>query len=380
MSNLFVWKEQLQTIYARQAKYIDKSLQFILGLFVFGFINVNIGYMKTASQPIATVALALICALLPLILMVILAATLILLHLYTLAMPIAIVVGAIFVLMFIFYFRLTPKKAIILLLTPLAFALKVPYVIPIAYGLVGTPIYAIPIACGTMVYYILAYVKTSATTITSSSVDGMIGKITVFAKQIFQNKEMFIIIIAFVLCLLTVYAIHKLSVDHAWTIAIASGAMVNIIAIIAGNSTFDIKTAYGALIFGNILAVVIALVLEFFVFTVDYSRTEHLEFEDDEYYYYVKAIPKISVAAPEKMVKRINERQETAAINVSEVERIAKTPSSQNKGEKSTPVRKSSAIKRADEQKRVTAKSVALNHEKANDALLKKSLREELRR
>lgn len=380
MSNLFVWKEQLQTIYARQAKYIDKSLQFILGLFVFGFINVNIGYMKTASQPIATVALALICALLPLILMVILAATLILLHLYTLAMPIAIVVGTIFVLMFIFYFRLTPKKAIILLLTPLAFALKVPYVIPIAYGLVGTPIYAIPIACGTMVYYILAYVKTSATTITSSSVDGMIGKITVFAKQIFQNKEMFIIIIAFVLCLLTVYAIHKLSVDHAWTIAIASGAMVNIIAIIAGNSTFDIKTAYGALIFGNILAVVIALVLEFFVFTVDYSRTEHLEFEDDEYYYYVKAIPKISVAAPEKMVKRINERQETAAINVSEVERIAKTPSSQNKGERSTPVRKSSAIKRADEQKRVTAKSVALNHEKANDALLKKSLREELRR
>ena len=380
MSNLFVWKEQLQTIYARQAKYIDKSLQFILGLFVFGFINVNIGYMKMASQPIATVALALICALLPLILMVILAATLILLHLYTLAMPIAIVVGTIFVLMFIFYFRLTPKKAIILLLTPLAFALKVPYVIPIAYGLVGTPIYAIPIACGTMVYYILAYVKTSATTITSSSVDGMIGKITVFAKQIFQNKEMFIIIIAFVLCLLTVYAIHKLSVDHAWTIAIASGAMVNIIAIIAGNSTFDIKTAYGALIFGNILAVVIALVLEFFVFTVDYSRTEHLEFEDDEYSYYVKAIPKISVAAPEKMVKRINERQETAAINVSEVERIAKTPSSQNKGERSTPVRKSSAIKRADEQKRVTAKSVALNHEKANDALLKKSLREELRR
>lgn len=36
-----------------------------------------------------------------------------------------------------------------------------------------------------------------------------------------------------------------------------------------------------------------------------------MQFEDDEYYYYVKAIPKAGVAAPEMSVKHINERQET---------------------------------------------------------------------
>ena len=38
--------------------------------------------------------------------------------------------------------------------------------------------------------------------------------------------------------------------------------------------------------------------------------------EDDEYYYYVKAVPKVGVAVPEKKVKRIteNQPQETTVI------------------------------------------------------------------
>ena len=40
----------------------------------------------------------------------------------------------------------------------------------------------------------------------------------------------------------------------------------------------------------------------------DSTRTEHLEFEDDEYPYYVKAVPKIGVTVPEKSVKHINEK------------------------------------------------------------------------
>ena len=37
------------------------------------------------------------------------------------------------------------------------------------------------------------------------------------------------------------------------------------------------------------MAAVAGLVLELFLFSVDYARSERLQFEDDEYYYYVKA-------------------------------------------------------------------------------------------
>ena len=64
------------------------------------------------------------------------------------------------------------------------------------------------------------------------------------------------------------------------------------------------------MILSSILAIVIALVARILFFSVDYSRAEHLQFEDEEYYYYVKAVPKVAVSVPEKTVKKINARQE----------------------------------------------------------------------
>ena len=46
--------------------------------------------------------------------------------------------------------------------------------------------------------------------------------------------------------------------------------------------------------------------LKMFVISEDYSRSEHLQFEDDEYYYYVKAIPKRYVSVKAKTVKKIS--------------------------------------------------------------------------
>ena len=45
------------------------------------------------------------------------------------------------------------------------------------------------------------------------------------------------------------------------------------------------------------------------VFGVDYTRTEYVQFEDDDYYYYVKAVPKMTVATPEFKVQKINARK-----------------------------------------------------------------------
>ena len=66
-----------------------------------------------------------------------------------------------------------------------------------------------------------------------------------------------------------------------------------------------------------VLGAVTGLVLELLFFSVRViSRTENIQFEDDEYYYYVKAVPKVGVAVPEKKVKRIteNQPQETTVI------------------------------------------------------------------
>jgi hypothetical protein len=68
---------------------------------------------------------------------------------------------------------------------------------------------------------------------------------------------------------------------------------------------YNIELSIVGLIVGSIVAVLIAKLVEFFAFNVDYSRTELVQFEDDEYYYYVKAVPKNTVATPQKRVKTI---------------------------------------------------------------------------
>ena len=151
----------------------------------------------------------------------------------------------------------------------------------------------------------------------------MLTQATKYVQQVFQNKEMWIIIVAFIICFFVVFTLRRTSMDHAWKVAIVAGAVANVIVIVAGDIALGVHTSYGTLIGGNIGAIVIGLILELFLFSVDYARSENLQFEDDEYYYYVKAIPKVSVATPEKTVKRINERQETEIIDTETVRKKA---------------------------------------------------------
>jgi len=307
MSGIFVLREQLQNLYAKHSIIVDKALQFILAFFTFFFINNNIGFVKAASSSMITFVLAVICTFLPLVFTVLFAAVLILVHMYGLSLGALAVVAVVFIIMFSFYFRFTSKRAIIVLLVPVAFFLKIPYVIPIALGLVASPVTIIPMVCGTVIYYMVNYLKSSASAI--SGMDNIVEELNMVTQQILANKEIWVNVIAFTLCVFVVYTLRRMSFDQARSAAVITGAVINIIVIVVGSVTFSVSVQYAWLLFGSVISVLLAFILELFVFSVDYSRSERLEYEDDDYYYYVKAIPKISVAAPEKTVKRINERQ-----------------------------------------------------------------------
>ena len=68
----------------------------------------------------------------------------------------------------------------------------------------------------------------------------------------------------------------------------------------------DANISFFGVIVGTVVAAALMLVVEFFAFNVDYSRTEKVQFEDDEYYYYVKAVPKVILSTPDRRVKKIN--------------------------------------------------------------------------
>lgn len=327
MQKLFEMKGYLTKYYAKYSKIVDKTIQFVLALLTFIFINQNIGFSDIIANPIMTIVLSLICMLLPMPMIVILATIVTIVQVVTVSVGMAIVFLILFVVLYAFYFRFAPGKALILLLTPIAFMFQIPVVIPIVFGLVGSPICILPITAGTVIYYTIDYVKTNGSLFTSVGDMDLLTQIGTYVQAIFANREMWCVIIAFVVCLLLVYSVRRLSVDYAWEIAIIAGTLGNINVMAYGYIVMDIQLSYVSLIVGSLVGILIALLLKFLVFSVDYTRTEYLQFEDDEYYYYVKAVPKAAVAIPEKTVKRINERQKTGMIDseqVVELEKMAK--------------------------------------------------------
>lgn len=319
MDGVFVIKGKLQELYARHSIIFDKGVQFILALLVFYLINNNVGFMKVAASPVVTLALSVICTFFPVIITVIAATALILVHMYSVSIAVLGVTAVVFLVMYIFYFRLTPKMAIVVLLMPAAFAFKIPFAVPLAYALVSTPICMVAVVCGTIVYFMMEYVKKAAPGLSGKGLSGIMSQSSEYLKQVFQDKEMWIITAAFLIAFLVAYTIRKQSVNHAWKLASVAGVIVNAVVNIVGDIVLGVHTSYTSLAAGSAAAFVIGLLLELMFFAVDYTKSESLQYEDDEYFYYVKAVPKLSVATPEKTVKRINGRRETEIMDTESV-------------------------------------------------------------
>lgn len=311
MTTLLVAKQILMTLYSRYEVYITPLLKFLTALITLLLINSRVGYMDSIDKMTVVLIVALMCSFMPMNFIVVMAALFVMLHIYTFSLECVLVVGVGFLLMFLLYLRFSPKDTLVVVLMPICFILKIPYVVPLAMGLIGTPASMVSVVCGVIVYYMLHFVTQNGSAIAAitgdeSSVKFSVAKFKFVVDGILNNKEMAVTVMAFAITVLIVYLIRRLSIDYAWTIAMAAGAVVNLMILLIGDLMFDTNVALLGVILGNIVAVFLTVVLQFFVFNVDYSRTEKVQFEDDEYYYYVKAVPKVVVSRAEKKVKQIN--------------------------------------------------------------------------
>lgn len=307
MSALLEMREKLRDIYSKGEVYLTPLFKFLLALVVLLSINANIGYMdRIAGNIIIPLIVALMCSFLPMNFIVLFGAVFVCLNSYAVSMECGIVTLAVFVLMFILYFRFSSKDTIVVALLPLMFMLKIPYIIPIAVGLLCAPLSVVSVACGTIAYYLVLFIKENAQTISDLQTEEAIGKFRFIIDGLLGNQEIIIVLIAFSVIVITVYVIRILSIDYSWTIGMCVGGVLGAAILLIGDLSFDTHISLLSLILGMIASLLLAVGLQFFVFNVDYSRTEFVQFEDDEYYYYVKAVPKNSVPQTKVKVKKIH--------------------------------------------------------------------------
>lgn len=313
MNTLLVMKQQIMRFYTRFEAFIAPLLKFLAMLIALIMINSHIGFMTKLKNPAIVLILSLLCSFMPPNVIVILAGLVIVAHVYALSLECAVVVLFVMIIMYALYFRFTPRDAIAVLLTPVAFALKIPYIMPLSMGFVGNPLSCISVGCGTVIYYILDYIDEHQDALATDSSGGLdaesaLSGFKTIIDGLLKNDTMVAMVITFSVIIVVVYLIRRLKINYSWQIALGVGVVVGFVTLIVSNTVLDADASIGGAFLGMLVSILLCIVLQFFVFNVDYSRAEYVQFEDDDYYYYVKAVPKITLEAPNVRVRRNGRR------------------------------------------------------------------------
>ena len=374
MTALLEIKQNIKRFYGEYEVYILPVLKFALAFVYFLWINSNMGYMKQLDNIFVILVLALVCAILPVSVMMFIGFAMMIGHCYAVGPEVAGFMLVLILFMMILFLRFSGSQNLTLILTPLSFGFSVPTLLPLGAGLLGSAVSALPAGCGVVIYYFIRFVHAQSAALSDQGTE-IAEKLKLLSDGLVQNWAMWITVIAFVVVVLLVNLLRTRSFDYAWRIAIIAGGVAYILVILAGDFCLDVTVSMVPMIISTVVSVLIGFVLEFFVYGGDYSRTERLEYEDDEYYYYVKAIPKISVTAPEKTVKHINERKETGEIVETEPERRQKSKSGQTE---KPAVRKTKTASKVKWPKSPAVQRPTRGGGNTDEILLAQSLKEEL--
>lgn len=306
---IYVWRERLTGVFRRYEYVITLAAKFVLALLVLLLMNAHAGYDTRIANPLLSVIIALVCSLIPMGYVSAILAVVYVLELYALSLE-AMFAGAVLViLIFLLYFRFSPRNSVMLLLVPVAYACNLHYALAIIAGLLFGPVAAVPVALGLIVTRFTLFLEAnqSALVDTATLSARSVENFRTILDGLLQDRSMWVMVLAAAATTIVVWLVRKMMIAHAWDIAIVVGAAVQIVVLLIGDMAFDTNMNIGFVFLGTVLSALICEVVRFFVFDVDYSRIESVQFSDDDYYYYVKAVPKVAVTVPERTVKVFNQ-------------------------------------------------------------------------
>ena len=311
MIQLLLIRDSIKNVVKKYNAAITPVFRFIAAFVTFALINGNLGYYEKLNGISVVVLLSAISAFFPMGVTVFLAGLLMILHIYSASMFLSLIFIIIIAILYFMLMRLAPGYSAIIIAVPVLSFFHLEVLVPMASGLTGSPIAIFAIIPGIVVSILFNVIK-DAVKMSSGSmqIEDNLQTYIFVIKSLVENKLMILMIVAAIGVLLATYTCRKLAVSHAYILGIIAGMIANLIIMIVGGLIFEIKVDVLWVLLGTILSGGLALVVQFFKYLLDYSSVEHLQFDDDDYFYYVTAVPKLSVTSPDLNILKINGNEE----------------------------------------------------------------------
>lgn len=313
MTKLLEFRGMARRFFQKYQLITEPVFRFILSYLAFHTINTALNYNTKVASVVIELALAAVGAFLPPVVLILMCAMLAILQVYSASPILAALVVVIFAVLFCFIARFSGKYGYAVVAVPILFVFKMPYLIPLLLGMIATPLAIFPTVSGVIVYYVFKVIQEAATRQDITSLDATLALYIDVVDSLFKHKEMFITAAIFAAVILIMWLLRKLRFEFVFEITIIVGALVNIIGFLLANLRMDINTGTGDMFLGTVISMLLVFIAQFFRMVLDYTSVENVQFEDDDYYYYVKAVPKIDVAMLQKKVQTFSGEEEDTA-------------------------------------------------------------------
>lgn len=312
MKSILTIRNHIVTFYRKHEMICNYFLRLVFSFLTLFAIRSNIGFNTLLSQLWFIIGFSVVCAFISIRFLVLVMAVYVVLEAATLSIGVGVVMLIIFAIIYLCFLRLDSRYGFVLMLFPLLYIIRIPAVIPLILGIIA-PMNAIgAVIAGNVVYFIIHYLSINATVIAGYTDASEFTRANMYLNGMFNYKELFSSTLIVILVFMVVFYMRKLNFNHARDMAAAIGAglyvvLMLIVRMILNTISFsNLRT----IIIGTVVALIITVLADKFISPLDFSRSEMLEFEDSEYYYYVKAVPKITIDKETVSVTRISSRKD----------------------------------------------------------------------
>jgi len=298
-------------IYQRFQLILDPIIKFFAVFIAIRALNNEIGFETRLMSDMVVVILALLSAFTPMVVFMTICILLSIVHTFSASMVLGALLFIIYCILYCFFLRFAPKYIYLTVVMPLLFVFKIPYIVPLLLGLYTSPVTILPMSCGIFLYYFFDVIKESAAAVTSTTFSPDDALLILFdvVEKLKERPQIVYMVMVFAVVQIVVYVIRKIRFAYSFETSLAVGVFVSLVSCIAFKQKLTVLPDIGMLVAYTLISGIIALVILFFKRVLDYSAVEQVQFEDDDYYYYVKAVPKLKVSMPQISITKINENR-----------------------------------------------------------------------
>ena len=201
MHKILELREAYRLLYSKYSMYIEAVIKFVVALIALIVINSYVGAFAILKNPLVVILISLVCAVLPKTLSAMLVMLTIVGHMFAISIEVALIVLVMFIVMYLLFFRFTSKESVVLVIMPILCAIGVPYIMPIILGLVASPVSAVSLIFGTLVYFILSFFGNDFENIVEIAKDDGFEVLSMFIENVMKNMAFYYCIIALVVVL-----------------------------------------------------------------------------------------------------------------------------------------------------------------------------------